>query len=54
MIALLRRRCALCRRWLLLSAFYRKGAGHHSYCKLCHWDRTRELRAMHAEQRAAA
>lgn len=38
--------CTLCRRYLPITDFYRSGARHHSYCKLCHWDRTRELRAM--------
>lgn len=42
--------CTLCSRYLHLSNFYRKGAGHHSYCKLCHYDRVRELRAIKAER----
>lgn len=45
-----RKLCVLCRRWLPLSDFYRRGNGHHSYCKLCHGDRTRELRAIKAER----
>jgi hypothetical protein len=46
------KRCRLCERLLKLSEFYRRGAGHHSYCKLCHRDRTMELRAIKAERRA--
>lgn len=37
--------CASCQRLLPLKEFYRRGAGHHSYCKPCHRDRTLELRA---------
>jgi hypothetical protein len=37
--------CASCKRLLPLTDFYRRGTGHHSYCKLCHRDRTMELRA---------
>lgn len=43
--------CTRCERLLPLSSFYRKGNGHHSYCKVCHKDRTLELRAA---KRAAA
>lgn len=40
--------CASCRQTLPLSQFHRKGSGWHSYCKLCHRDRTLELRAARA------
>lgn len=45
-----RKRCTLCTRLLPLTDFYRRGTGHHSYCKLCHRDRTMELRAAKAER----
>lgn len=44
--------CASCQTLKPLTAFYRRGNGHHSYCKLCHRDRTLELRA--AKKAAAA
>jgi hypothetical protein len=47
------KRCRLCERTLPLARFYRRGNGHHSYCKLCHRDRTLELRAIKAEREAA-
>ena len=37
--------CASCQRLQPFANFYRRGAGYHSYCKLCHRDRTLELRA---------
>lgn len=47
------KRCALCTRILPLDQFYRCGARRHSYCKLCHRDRTLELRAARAESQRA-
>lgn len=39
------KKCASCENTLPLSHFYKRGAGQHSYCQLCHRDRTLELRA---------
>lgn len=47
------KRCRLCERLLAASEFYKRGKYLHSYCKLCHRDRTLELRAIKAERRAA-
>ena len=44
--------CTLCERLLPLTDFYRKGAGRHSYCKLCHRDRCAELLAIKRERAA--
>ncbi len=46
--------CTLCRRYLPFTDFYRQGlTGRHAYCKLCHWDRTRELRAIKRDRMQA-
>lgn len=37
--------CADCEGAKLVAEFYRRGEGYHSYCTVCHWARTRELRA---------